>query len=159
MQEIVNYFAAHNDAFWYVLGGGMLVLEALVLGLSTGILLFTGIGAMLTGLAVSLGFGTTKEEQIIIFGITSVLVTAILWKPFKSLQKTKSTQDTSSDMIGMTVKLTAEATRSKSGTIRWSSIDWKAELDKSCPKDSIAEGEDVTVTAVTAGKMTITVEE
>ena len=69
MQTIIEYFANHHDAIWYVAGGIMLIVEAKILGLSTGILLFTGLGAMLTGFAVSVGWVVETEMQIIAFGI------------------------------------------------------------------------------------------
>lgn len=156
MQPIIEYFANNHDAIWYVAGGIMLVVEAKILGLSTGILLFTGIGAMLTGLAVSFGWAVETEVQIIIFGLTSVAVTALLWKPFKSLQKSDDTRDQSSDMIGMVVELTETAKRKSPGAVQWSGISWKAVLDKSCPEDSIEAGEEVKITAISAGKMTVT---
>ena len=156
----MEYFANNHDAVWYILGGIMLIVEAKVLGLSIGILLFTGIGAMLTGVAVSLGFIHETQLEIITFGITSVVVAGLLWKPFKALQKNDgNTQDTSSDMLGMIVELTSTVSRTKHGTISWSGIEWKAVLDKSCPEDSIEKGGNVKVTAVTAGKMTVTVAE
>ena len=52
---MIEYFTNNHDAIWFVLGGLMLVIEAKILGLSTGVLLFTGLGAMLTGFAISMG--------------------------------------------------------------------------------------------------------
>jgi membrane protein implicated in regulation of membrane protease activity len=98
--------------------------------------------------------------QIIAFGAISVVVTGALWKPFKNLQKIgDDTTDTSSDMLGMVVELTSNASREEPGIVKWSGVDWKAVLDKSCPIDSIKQGEDVKITAITAGKMTITTTE
>jgi len=60
-------------------------------------------------------------------GVLTAAIAALLWKPFKRFQNSGGRSDTSSDMIGLTVPVSAEISHN-GGSIRYSGINWKARL-------------------------------
>ena len=86
------------------------------------------------------------------FAICSAAVAAILWKPLKSLQADRYREpDQSSDLIGHEFRLEQNLSASVSGKTRYSGIEWRVELDERSVATSIAAGEIVSVSDVSAG--------
>ncbi len=133
----------------------MLAIEALVLGFGTGVILFSGLGALLTGALIWLGIiPSTWIAGIAGFGLCSVAITAILWKPFKKLQDKNihiSTKDYSSDLIGHSFRLSETITHTQPGTTRYSGIAWRVEIDDAASVEEITAGQKVEVYSVDTG--------
>lgn len=151
---MVEYFSLNQDTFWFMVGFGLLILEATAFGFTTGVLLFSAIGALVTG---SLNWlGLLPDNWMIAIGcfaISSALSAILLWKPFLRLQNNKELpkHETSSDLIGHSFRLTQKISRSQLGQTAYSGIQWRVELDDQCPVDEIAEGKKVEVSAVSVG--------
>lgn len=152
-----EYMNANIGTSWFIIGCILLVIEALVLGLSTVVLLFAGLAAVLTGILMWVGLvPETWAAGIIAFTVSSAALTAILWKPFKKLQSDSfSEEDKSSDFIGYEFNLDSAITATTNGKVRYSGIEWSVELDRSSDATEIDAGTRVAVSGVTAGKFRV----
>ncbi|MCW8900984.1 MAG: NfeD family protein, partial [Gammaproteobacteria bacterium] len=85
-------------------------------------------------------------------GISTGVITALLWKPLKKLQGTQPIQkDNSSDLIGHTFIAESDITMTNPGTTHYSGIIWKVELDKDAGVAVIEAGKSVQVCSVEVG--------
>jgi len=150
---MIAYFTEHHASFWFVLGFALLAIEALILGMTTGVLLFAAVGALLTGGVLYFNLAPhTWMSGIALFAVFSVLSTAVLWKPLKRLQNnTPEERDSSSDFIGLEFRLDDDLSRTTESKTRYSGISWRVVLDEESEVDSIAAGELVAVASISAG--------
>ncbi|MDH3377373.1 MAG: NfeD family protein [Gammaproteobacteria bacterium] len=150
---MIDYLNTHQGAFWFTVGFALLTLEILVLGMATGVVLFAGIGGLITGALVSLEIvPSTWLAGIACFGISSAISAVLLWKPLLRFQNEDRTgRDTSSDLIGYSFRLSDTVSRTKPGYRRYSGVDWRVEIDSALATDEISAGTKVTVTSVDAG--------
>jgi len=150
---LIDYLNQNQAQFWMVCGFVILILEVILLGLATGVLLFAGLGALLTGILMQMGF--LPEDWLIgfaSFGISSGIVTVLLWRPLKRLQGSRTPEkDRSSDLIGLEFVLSRDIDIQNPGKTRYSGIDWKVEVSSESGVQSIAAGALVTVAAVDVG--------
>ncbi len=149
---IVDYIANHHAEFWLVVGFIMLAIEVIT-GFTTGIFLFGGLGALVTGLLMSVGLlPETWIAGVSSTGISSGVITSLLWKPLKNLQGDRPVEkDNSSDFIGYEWVLDNDITVTKPGATHYSGIAWKVGIDKDAGVDNIAAGQRVTVSSVEVG--------
>jgi membrane protein implicated in regulation of membrane protease activity len=150
---MIEYFDAHQYAFWFTLGFALLVVEALVFGFTSGVVLFTGIGALITG---GLLWGEVLPASwlygVACFGICSGASAALLWKPLLKFQNFDVPEkDNSSDMIGHKFRLEQDVSVARPGRTRYSGIDWRVEIDAADECNEITAGTRVVVTSVDAG--------
>ncbi len=151
---MIDYFQLNPHAFWFSLGFALLAIEAVVLGLSTGVVLFAGLGALITGFLLWAGWLAPQLSwEIASFGVSSALVTGLLWKPMRMLQgsSSRASRDTSSDLVGYRFQLQQTVSRQEPGQTRYSGISWRVEIDETCPLDEILVGQQVEVCAVAPG--------
>lgn len=149
---IIDYIHSHQSEFWIFLGFGLLVLE-LITGLTTGVLLFGGLGALATGLIMSFGIlPETWTAGLSSVGICSAMIAALLWFPFKRIQGGKTmTKDNSSDIVGYKFVTEQDIEPSKPGSKQYSGITWRVEIDPQCGIEKIAAGQHVEVSSVDVG--------
>ena len=149
---IADYIVSHQAEFWLVFGFSMLVIEV-VTGFTTGVFLFGGLGALTTGLLMS--FGILPETWIAgvsCTGISSGIITALLWKPLKNLQDDRPKEkDNSSDLVGHEFVAESNITLDKPGSTNYSGITWKVVIDKDAGIDTIEAGQRVSVSSVEVG--------
>ena len=149
---IADYIVSHQAEFWLVFGFSMLVIEV-VTGFTTGIFLFAGLGALTTGLLMS--FGILPETWIAgvsCTGISSGIITALLWKPLKNLQGDRPKEkDNSSDLVGHEFVVESNITLDNPGSTNYSGITWKVVIDKDAGIDTIEAGQRVSVSSVDVG--------
>ncbi|TWX70902.1 NfeD family protein [Colwellia demingiae] len=149
----MEYFLENPDHLWYLIAGISFVIELSIMGLS-GPLFFFAIASLTTGILVSIGFVDGWQSEILTVGLLTAVVTAILWKPFKTLQNSKDKTDNSSDMIGLTVLASTEINVS-SGSIRYSGIDWQARLAEDANGESISAQSQCLIVAITGNIMLV----
>lgn len=154
----MEYINSHLHAFWFVVGFVLLAVELLVLGFATGFVLFLGLGALVTGGLIWFAvIPATWLASIPSFAISSLLFTALLWKPLKRLNRGNASpaEDRSSDLIGLEFRLESDITRQSPGKTRYSGIEWKVEIDNRCEQNEISTGSLVAVVGVDAGKFRV----
>lgn len=148
---MIEYIDMHQSGFWIATGFALLAAEVLLFGFTTIIFLFAGLGAIITGLAMMFGLlPETWTAGISCFGITTGLVSAVLWKPLKKMQDNTSPQKQTSDLIGYEFVLQQDVTILQPGLHRYSGVDWKVELDGQAG-EQLSAGQRVTVTSIDAG--------
>jgi len=149
---MIEYINMHQSGFWIAIGFALLAAEVLLFGFTTIIFLFAGLGAIVTGLAMMFGLlPETWTAGISCFGITTGIISAVLWKPLKKMQDNSTPpQRQSSDLIGYEFVLQQDITTLQPGQHRYSGVDWKVELDSQAG-DQLSAGQRVTVTSIDAG--------
>ena len=148
-----EYIQTHQSGFWIAAGFAMLAAEVLLFGFTTIILLFAGLGAVITGLLMTQGvLPETWIAGTSSFGICTGIISMLLWKPLKSLQNnTTHTGSKSSDLIGFEFVVDQDISATQTGTHRYSGVDWKVELDHAAGVENIPAGQRVTVSSLDAG--------
>lgn len=147
MAQLVEYLANNHDKLLFLIAGISLVIELGVMGMS-GPLLFFAIACALTGILVTIGLVNSLEMEILAVGVISLVTALLLWQPLQRLQgKGKQITDTSSDLIGKVVPVSADIT-AVAGHIRYSGIDWHARLDKHSDLSVIPSGQQVEIVTV-----------
>jgi len=149
---MIEYIDMHQSGFWIATGFALLAAEVLLFGFTTIVLLFAGLGAIITGLAMMSGLlPETWTAGISCFGISTGIASAVLWKPLKNLQDGGAPRKQhSSDFIGHEFVLQQDVTVSHPGQYRYSGVDWKVELDTRVG-DRLSAGQKVSVTSIDAG--------
>lgn len=150
---MIDLVSSNQAAIWFVVGFLLLAIDALAFGFASGVLLFVGLGAVVTG--ALLWFGLVPNAFIVAvacFAISTAVITAILWGPLKRLQSTGELgKDRSSDIIGHSFNLNSDISRTVSGEQKYSGINWRVEPATDLAEDSIAAGTRVEVRAVSVG--------
>ena len=146
-------FIAHHHLMWYAISGVCLVIELGVMGLS-GPLLFFGIASIVTGILVNAGVIDGWQSEVLTVGILTAVITLLLWKPLKKMQNNRPKTDNSSDMIGLQVPVIDDITK-KSGTIRYSGVNWHARLAEHTQVNVIESNSICLIVAVTGTTMLV----
>lgn len=149
---IAGYIVSHQAEFWLMFGFAMLAIEV-VTGFTTGVFLFAGLGALTTGVLMSSGLlPETWIAGISCTGISSGIITLLLWRPLKNLQGNRATEkDNSSDLVGHEFVVENDISVKKPGSTNYSGISWKVEIDKDAGINTIKAGQRVSVSSVEVG--------
>lgn len=149
MEMITN----NLSGFWFGVGFLLLAIEILVFGFGSGVLLFGGIGALITGALIYFNvIPAVWLPSIASFTLASAASAALLWIPFKKLQSgSELGNDQSSDLIGHTFRLESALTRTSPAKTRYSGVDWRVEFSDDAIGDKLEPGTQVAVKAVNAG--------
>ena len=107
-------------------------------------LLFLGIGALVTGFAVGLGFFEASLWQWIICLSTTVVSAAFLWKPMKNWRGNGNLNF--NDMRGDTVEILKDLKTGKTGTAKWNGVAMKARLAEDV--ETLQKGVEAEIVAV-----------
>lgn len=149
----MEYFLENPDHLWYLISGLSFVIELSIMGLS-GPLLFFAIASLLTGILISLGYVEGWQSEVLVVGLLTALVAAILWKPLKQLQNSKDKTDNSSDMVGLKV-LASSDINAISGSVRYSGIDWQARLADEVSVELISDKSQCQIVAISGNTMLV----
>jgi len=147
----MEYFLAHLAQSFIVLGLVLLAIEVLVLGFSTFVLFFIGIGAIATGALMALGvIPETFLNSLLVTAIISTAVALISWKPMKNMQNKVESKHVKNDMIGHQFVLTEDLLVGQRVTHRYSGINWQVKA-----KEQLSAGTEVKIIAVEVGLLTV----
>ncbi|MEC6797901.1 NfeD family protein [Photobacterium sp. S4TG1] len=109
-----------------ILGLLTLIIEVLVLGLSTFVLLFLGIALLITSGLIYIGMLEANWiTTILTLAIITLVLAITLWKPLKRLQNKPSKTDIKSDFAVITFELEKELLPSERYTYNYSGIQWQ----------------------------------
>ena len=146
---IVDYINSHQAEFWIFAGFALLAIEVSI-GLSTGLLLFGGLGALGCGLAMLMGvLPETWTAGVAGTGILTAVITAALWVPFRRMQGGRAaSKDNTSDLVGLEFVAEQDIDSLHPGRKKYSGLEWRVELDRHAGVDRIDAGQHVVVTSV-----------
>lgn len=147
------YFSEHHAQFFFILSALSFIIELAILGFG-GPLLFFALASALTGILISVGVLSGWDIEILFTAISTAVIAAALWKPLKNFQNSGDGSDSSSDMIGREVPVSAEI-NAHTGSIRYSGINWNSRLADDSSTESIAEGEQCIIAAVDGNVMLV----
>ncbi len=149
----MEWLSNNLATFWLIVGFGLLAVEVAVLGLGTGVLLFAGIGAILTGVLLWMGVVDVGFTwSIAAFVVLTTITTALLWLPFKRMQSGSELGDNrSSDFIGHEFLLAADITPLKPAVEHFSGVNWQVFPDIRENIDAIPKATRVRVQRIDAG--------
>lgn len=137
---------------WFLIGIGLLLLEFVAPGL---VILFFGIGGLITSLAHHLGFANSLQVQLLIFSIASIASLVLLRKYLKSWfvgDSENEPDEMETEFIGQTVKVVSAIPEGTGrGKVELKGADWNA-----MSQASHAVGDMVTV--IERDGLTLTVE-
>jgi membrane protein implicated in regulation of membrane protease activity len=156
---MIDYIQAHQSGFWIATGFALLAMEVLLFGFTTIVLLFAGLGAIITGLLMLAGvLDQTWITGVASFGICTGISSVLLWKPLRSMQdKSTPVHKQSSDFIGYEFVLQQSISLTQTGLHRYSGVDWKVEIDASAGVNAINAGQRVKVCSLDAGVLRVAV--
>lgn len=147
----MEYFLANLPQSFIVLGLILLAIEVLVLGFSTFVLFFIGIGAIATGALMALGvIPETFLNSLLVTAIISTAVALISWKPMKNMQNKVESKHVNNDMIGHQFILTEDLLIGKTVTHRYSGINWQVKAN-----ELLSAGTEVKIIALEVGLLTV----
>ncbi|MFT6925277.1 MAG: hypothetical protein ACJAZP_000857 [Psychromonas sp.] len=147
----MEYFLAHLAQSFIVLGLILLAIEVLVLGFSTFVLFFIGIGAIATGILMALGIvPQTFLNALLITAIISAAAALISWKPMKNMQNKVESKPVDNDMIGHRFVLTEDLLTGKTVTHRYSGINWQVTA-----QEPLSAGTEVQIIEIEVGLLTV----
>ncbi|WP_426415711.1 NfeD family protein [Aestuariirhabdus sp. LZHN29] len=149
---MVDYIANHQFEFWLALGFVLLAIEVF-LGFTSGIFLFAGLGALAAGTLMAVGIlPETWIAGVAGTGISSGVITALLWRPLKKLQgEQPAEKDNSSDFVGHEFVVDSDISLTQPGSTLYSGLTWKVEIDRNTGLEAISAGQLVSVTSVEVG--------
>jgi membrane protein implicated in regulation of membrane protease activity len=142
---------------WLVAGVLFLLIEAL--GVSGVGFLFAGLGALVAGVAVQMGW--TGEEaylaQFIVFFISVALWAALLWKPMQKFRVGHGRHGGGySNIVGDVAYVGSSGLSKKSGgEVTWSGTIMKAQLAKHVQAEMLEAGTQVVIEEVTGATLIV----
>lgn len=150
---MIEYIQQHQAGFWISLGFILLTIEVLITGFGTIVFLFAGLGAIVCGLLMMAGLlPTTWLVGVATFGISTGLLSVLLWKPMKRFQDNSTPQARqNNDLIGLQFTLQDDITLMQAGSHKYSGITWRVEIDDDSGIERIAAGQKVEVSAAHVG--------
>lgn len=154
---MLEYFNENPESFWFALGALALVIELLVLGMSTIILFMLGLGAITTGTLIYTGvIGNGWLLGTAVTGIIAFAAGVLLWKPLKRYQEADApSSGKSSDFIGMEFNLSTSLDKANTSTHQFSGVTWRVELVGEEGDKSLATGDRVKVVALHPGILVV----
>lgn len=136
----MDFIVTHLVQALAVLGLVLLAVEVMVLGISTFVLLFAGLGLLLTSLSMYLGWiPTTWQWALIGTTVFTLLTGIVLWPIMKRAQQTAEHTTVSSDLIGHSFVLPEDVAPDKQVTYRFSGIEWRLVSSETLSKGSMVE--------------------
>ncbi len=147
----MEYIFSHLSQTFIVLGLILLAIEVLVLGFSTFVLFFIGIGAIATGVLMAMGlFPETLFNSLLATAIISTFIALVGWKPMKRIQNRVELKQIDNDMIGHRFVLAEELAIGRTVTHRYSGIDWQVKA-----KEQLPAGTEVKIVSMEVGLLTV----
>lgn len=153
---MLSYLHAHQVEFWIALGAVALIVELTLLGASSFVLLFIGLGALATGALMALGvLPALWVAGAGAFGGLSCLIGAALWRPLRRFSEgDRPPPGQSSDFLGLRFTLSEALKPGGAVHLRYSGVGWELvcfELEG----EGLKAGEEVVVTGVEPGRFIV----
>jgi len=142
---------SHLPEILIVLGLILLAIEVLVLGFSTFVLFFIGIGSIITGILMAVGLlPDTLLNSLVATAIISSIVALVSWKPMKRMQSNVELSPIENDMIGHQFILSKDLLIGKTVTHHYSGIDWQVKAN-----EVLLTGTNVKIISMEVGLLTV----
>lgn len=123
-----------------VIGVLALIIEAALLGFATFFLLFVGLAMLVSGLAMSIGLLSADWFTAMwSVAVLTAIFAAVLWKPLKRMQNSKSTTDIHSDFAEICFTLDSDLTSKSRYQYSYSGIQWQVKSQAPINKGTVVK--------------------
>ena len=147
----MGYLLSHLPQTLIVLGLILLAIEGLVLGFSTFVLLFIGLGSIITGGLMYIGLlPESLLNSLLVTAIIATIIAIFSWKPMKHMQNNVEIKQIDNDMIGHQFFLNSDLVLGQTINHRYSGIDWQVRS-----KTPLAAGTEVKIISMEVGLLTV----
>ena len=125
----------------FLLGFGLLLLIIeVVMGFTTILLLTLGVSLLLTSGLMYMGvLDEAMLDALIAIAVLDAVLTFVLWRPLKLLQRDRAPKEVKSDWIGTQFDLDTDVAPGHPGTARFSGVVWTIKSSSSLPKGATVE--------------------
>lgn len=122
----MNWITENLPTALIVIGLLALVTEIMVLGFSTFVLFFVGLGAVLSGILIAVGvIPDTPVSAMTSVAVLTGLSAALLWQQLQKLQNHVEQKKVTSDLVGHSFVLTDDVSATSNPSYNYSGIEWK----------------------------------
>ena len=139
------------------LGVVLIIIESTVLGMSTGILLIAGVGAILTGAIAQFVYTPDTFASILAtYAISTVVSAVVVWPILKRMNRDIDNRSVNqSDFVGQTMILENPLSAGQPVEQRFSGVDWNVYLEGSDSVDELPVGSRVTIVSAEVGRLVV----
>lgn len=147
----MDYLLLHLPQTLIVLGLVLLAIEGVVLGFSTFVLLFIGLGSIITGGLMYIGLlPESLLNSLLVTAIIATIIAVFGWKPMKRMQNDVEIKQIDNDMIGHQFFLNSDLALGQTINHRYSGIDWQVRS-----KTPLTAGTEVKIISMEVGLLTV----
>lgn len=108
-----------------IIGLLLLAIEVLVLGFSTFVLFFIGLGSIASAGVIYVGLVPDSFlPALLSVSVSSTLFALLLWRPLKTMQTKVDTKRADNDLVGHCFVIEQDVSPKAHGKYRYSGIDW-----------------------------------
>lgn len=146
----MQFIAQYISVFWFILGILFILLE-LKLGFSAIFFFFTGLSSITVGflLISNLLDPNNYIAQLIVFFVSLICFSSVLWKPIKSFMISYDPENQFKNIVGQSAYVANKPLKKgKKGEVRWSGTIVYAKLAESEKKKEIGVDEEVEVVEI-----------
>jgi membrane protein implicated in regulation of membrane protease activity len=144
------FIAQYISFFWFILGIFFILLE-LKLGFSAIYFFFTGLSSITVGFLLTWNFldPNNYTAQLIVFFVSLICFSAVLWKPIKSFMISYDPDNQFKNIVGQSAYVANKPLKKgKKGEVKWSGTVVYAKLDASEKMKELAVGEEVEIVEI-----------
>tara|TARA_R110001583_G_scaffold9433_5_gene44779 strand:+ start:5630 stop:6085 length:456 start_codon:yes stop_codon:yes gene_type:complete len=147
----MEYILSHLPQTLIVVGLVLLAIEVMVLGFSTFVLFFIGLGSIITGALMAMGvIPQTLMMSLLATAIISSFIAIFTWKPMKRMQNKVEVKQINNDMIGHQFYLSEELALGRTVKHQYSGITWQVKA-----KEALPVGTEVKIVKMEVGILTV----
>lgn len=148
-------WVAYQPQIFLSIGVVLIIIESMVLGMSTGILLIAGVGAILTAAVTQFVFiPDTFASILATYALSTVASALIVWPILKRLNRNIDTsQVNQSDFVGQTLILDSALSTAEPIHQQFSGVDWQVYLQADSSDTEVPTGSRVTIVSAEVGRL------
>ncbi len=153
----MDTWVEYQPQIFVSIGVVLIIVESMVLGMSTGILLIAGIGAILTGAIAQFVFTPDTFASILAtYAISTIASAVVVWPILKRVNRDIDNRSVNqSDFVGQTMLLEQALTGEKPIQQRFSGVEWTVYLDRDFIEEELAPGSQVKIVTAQVGRLTV----
>lgn len=153
----MDTWLAYQPQIFISIGVLLIIVESMVLGMSTGILLIAGIGAIVTGAIAQFVYTPDSFASILAtYAVSTIASAIVVWPMLKRMNRDIDNHAVNqSDFVGQTLILAQALSSDTPVQQRFSGVDWTVYLEHSDAVDEVPSGSQVTIVAAEVGRLTV----
>ncbi len=153
----MDTWIAYQPQIFLSIGVVLIIIESVVLGMATGILLIAGVGAIITAAVTHFIFTPDTFATIVgTYAVSTMVSAAVVWPMLKRLnQNIDTSQANESDFVGQTMILESAISTAEPTRQHFSGVEWQVYLEENSDDDEIPAGSQVTIVSAKVGRLIV----